>query len=87
MVERPHALHCPEGELARERAVAVVQPGGCGAQRAVGVRVLLENTADDLVGGRARGRNRHDSLFTRRRHGFDSQSPCNSSSGTKPIAS
>ena len=49
VVERPHALHGAECELPRKRAVALVEALGGGSQRPVGVRVLLEDAADDLV--------------------------------------
>ena len=54
MVERAHPLHRAERELPRERPVAVVEVLRGGAERAVGVRVLLEDTPQHLVGGAPR---------------------------------
>ena len=86
VVERPHPLHRPVRELPRERPVALVEPRRGAAEGPVGVRLLLEHAPDHLERRQARGRDVHPSLLTRRRHGFDSHSPCNSSSGTNPIA-
>jgi hypothetical protein len=49
VVERAHALDGPVGDLLRQRAVAAVEPFGRARENAVGVRVLLEDPADDLV--------------------------------------
>ncbi len=54
-VERAHALHRAVGEPLRERAVAVVEPVDGARQRAVGVRVLLEDAEDDVERGSPRG--------------------------------
>ena len=43
MVERTHALHRPVGELHCEGPVALVEALREGAERAVGVGVLLED--------------------------------------------
>ena len=59
VVERSHPLHRAERELSRERPVAVVEPLRCGAERPVGVGVLLEDAADDLVRREPGRRNRH----------------------------
>ena len=48
MIERPHALHRAVRELAGERAVALVEAVGGGPERAVGVRVVLEDAPEDL---------------------------------------
>ena len=45
------ALHRAVGDLLGERAVAGVEALGGGGQRAIGVRVLLEDAPDDLVRG------------------------------------
>ena len=58
VVERACPLHGPVGELPRERAVAVVEAGGRGAQRPVRVGLVLEDASDDVERGRARGRDR-----------------------------
>ena len=55
-VERPHALHRPVREPLRERAVAVVEPLDRARERAVGVRLLLEDAQHDLERRAARGR-------------------------------
>ncbi len=54
-VERAGALHGAVGEPLRERAVALVEPLDGRGERAVGVRLLLEDTAHDLERGAARG--------------------------------
>ena len=54
VVERPHALHGPVRDPLRERSLPVVEPFDGRAQRAVCVRVLLEDTPDDPVRGAAR---------------------------------
>ena len=51
VVERADALHRPVGDLRGQRAVAGVEALGGGGQGAVGIRVLLEDAADDLVRG------------------------------------
>jgi hypothetical protein len=56
VVERADALDRPVREALREGAVARVEPLGGGAEGAVGVRVVLEDAEDRLVGGAARGR-------------------------------
>ena len=56
VVERPGPLHGAVGELPGERAVAVVEAGGRGAQSAVGVRLVLEDAQEHVEGRRARGR-------------------------------
>ena len=56
VVERAHPLHRAERELPRERPVAVVELLRRRAKRPVGVRVILEDAPEDLVGGRAGGR-------------------------------
>ena len=43
VVERPHALHGAVREPLRERPLALVEALGGAAERAVGVRVLLEH--------------------------------------------
>jgi hypothetical protein len=55
-VERTDALHRPVGELHGEGAVALVEASRPGAERAVRVGVLLEDTADDLVYATPRAR-------------------------------
>ena len=53
MIERAHALHRAERELARERPVAVVEALRGGPQRPVGVRAFFGDAAEDVVGGLA----------------------------------
>ena len=53
-VDRPLALHGAVREALRERAVAVVEAGDRGRERAVGIRVVLEDAAHDLERGPAR---------------------------------
>ena len=50
-----HALHRAVGEPLRERAVAVVEPFDRARERAVGVRVLLEDAAHDSNAARRAG--------------------------------
>ena len=59
MVERPLPLDRAEGELPRERAVAVVEVGRGAAQRPVGVRTLLGDAQEDVEGGPPGGRDLH----------------------------
>ena len=59
MVERPLPLDRAEGELPRERAVAVVEVGRGTAQRPVGVRPLLGDADEHVVGRLPRGRDFH----------------------------
>ena len=59
MIERPHALHRAEGELAGERPVAIVEARRSGAERAVGVGAFFGDPAEDVVGGLAGGRDFH----------------------------
>ena len=54
VVERPHPLHGPVGELHREGPVAALEPLGRGAERTVGVGALVEDAPDDLEGDAAR---------------------------------
>ena len=56
VVERPHALHRPERQSHRQAPVAIVELGalGLGAERPVGVGLLLEGAPDDLAGHGAR---------------------------------
>ena len=49
VVERPDALHSAVGDPLRERAVAAVEPRDGAGEHAVGVGVLLEDAAHDLV--------------------------------------
>ena len=56
VVDRPHALHRAVGDPLREPPVALVEAGRGRRERAVGVGVLLEDAADDLVRGQPRGR-------------------------------
>ena len=58
VVERPHALHGAEREPLRERAVAVVEPVGRGAERPVRVRVVLEDPLQNPERRRAGGAHR-----------------------------
>ena len=58
VVERPGALDRAVGEAPRERAVALVEPAGLGAQRAIGVGAVLEDAPDDREGDAPRGRDR-----------------------------
>jgi hypothetical protein len=51
MVERPHALNRPVREPLCECPLPPVERLRRGAERAVGVRVLLEHAQHDLVGG------------------------------------
>ena len=53
-VDRSLALDGAIRESLRERAVALVESDHGRCQRAVGVSVLLEDTAHDLEGGAAR---------------------------------
>ncbi len=53
VVDRPDALHRAVGEPPGQREVAVVQALGRGAERPVGVGVVLEHAPQHLVGGRA----------------------------------
>ena len=53
MVERPHALDGAVREPLRERALALVEPLGRAAERAVGIGVLLEDAQQHLVRGAA----------------------------------
>ena len=55
MVERALALDGAIGEAHRERAVARIERGGLGGERAIGVRALLEHTPQDGVGAAAGG--------------------------------
>jgi len=55
VIERACALHRPEGESLRERAVAAVEIFRGAAQNAVRVGVLLEHAQDDLVRRLSRG--------------------------------
>ena len=55
-VDRPLALHRSVGEPLGERAVAVVEPLDRRGERAVGVRVLLEDAPHDLERRPARRR-------------------------------
>jgi hypothetical protein len=50
VIERPHPLDRSEGEPPRQRDVAVLEPLRGGAQSPVGVRVVLEDPAQHLVG-------------------------------------
>ena len=50
MVERPRPLHRPVRQLARERSVALVEPGRRGAERPVGIGLVLEDAPDDVEG-------------------------------------
>ncbi len=61
VVERADALHGAEGDSLRERAVPSVEALGRAAEHAVGVGLLLEDAAHDLVGRDARGRDAHRS--------------------------
>jgi hypothetical protein len=58
VVECAHPLDGAVGDLLRERAVAPVEALGRRGEDAVGVRVLLEDAAHDLVGRTPRGRYR-----------------------------
>ena len=55
MVERPHALDGPVGELLREGAVTVVEPGRLRPQRAIGERAVLEHAPQHRERGAAGG--------------------------------
>jgi hypothetical protein len=59
VVEGPDVLDRPIRELHRKRAVAFVEAPGRRAKCSVGVRVLLENAADDLVRSVPSGRRAH----------------------------
>ena len=59
MVERPLPLHRAEGELPRERAVAIVEVGRGAPKRPVGVRTLFGDAQEDVVSGPPCGRDLH----------------------------
>ena len=56
-VERAHALHRAVREPLCERAVAVVEAVNGARQRAIRIRVLLEDPQDDVERSSARGCN------------------------------
>ena len=58
VVERADPLHGAVGDLLRQGAVTPVEPCGRALEHAVRVGVVLEDTADDLVGRPASGRYR-----------------------------
>ena len=51
VVERPHALNGAERESPRERPVALVELRRSSSQSAVGIRLLLEDSPEDLERG------------------------------------
>jgi hypothetical protein len=55
MVEGSQALHGAVREPLRKRALTLVEALGGGAERPVGVRVLLEDAQENLVGRPPRG--------------------------------
>src|SRR5581483_8606969 len=65
VVDRTHALHGAVGDPLRERAVARIEVGGRGRERAVGVCVVFEHAPHDVERDAARGR---DQVRTPRRN-------------------
>ena len=61
VIERPHPLDRAVREPPRQRRVALVEPRRRRAERPIGVRVVLEDAAQHLVGGLARRRDGHRS--------------------------
>ena len=76
VVERAGALHRAVRELPRERPVAIVEAGGGPPQRPVGVRLVLEDAADDVEGGHTSGCDRR----------APSAKPAEPGSGVHPLA-
>jgi hypothetical protein len=59
MVERAEPLDRTEGELPRQRAVAIVECGRSGAQRAIGICPFLGDAQEHVVGGLPGGSDLH----------------------------